>query len=348
MITIYAQLPVKGFVKDLKIGDVAVLLKKKNGVFWIDLESPSHEEVMHIQDLFNFHPLCIEDCMSYSNSPKLDVFDDYLFLVTHEPEMRNDGGIPERPEIDFFLGRNFLVSWHHHPSRAVEKIKLSCHAESVSHHSGKYRSKSAKPKHDMAMFHNSDFILQAILDNIVDNFFPVIDALDDHIDEVEERVLSANANRTVLNEIILIKRQLAAFRRIISPQRDVISKLIHTTHPAVSKSSVFYFRDIYDHLIRVTEAIDSHRDAMSNILEAYYSIVSHQMNENSNKINFIMQRLTIITTIFMPLTFIAGVYGMNFDNMPERKWTYAYFVVLSVMLAITLLMIYFFRKRKWF
>lgn len=323
-------------------------MSRKTGVFWIDLESPSHKEVMELQDVFNFHPLCIEDCMTYSNSPKLDEFDDYLFLVTHEPALNHDTVLPESPEIDFFLGRNFLISWHHYQSRAVEKIKSDCHAESVNHQSGKYRSKKAAPKQDISLFRNSDFILQAILDKIIDNYFPVIDSLDGRIDDIEEHVLSANANRTVLSDIIVAKRQLAAFRRIMGPQRDVISKLIHTSHPAISKSSLFYFRDIYDHLIRVTETIDSHRDSMSNILEAYYSILSHQMNENSNKINFVMQRLTIITTIFMPLTFIAGIYGMNFDNMPERKWTYGYFGVLSVMLGITLFMIYLFRKRKWF
>lgn len=347
MITVYAQLPDKGFVKGLQLKDIRDLLAQ-SGVFWIDMESPTEEEVMRLQDVFDFHPLCIEDCMTYSNSPKLDEFDEYLFLVTHEPEVKIETGALERPEIDFFLGKNYLVSFHQYASRAVEKIKLNCDSEIIHHRSAKYRSTHSSSQNDLAMFRNSDFILQAILDNIVDNYFPMVDRWDDHINEVEERVLSARANRTVLNEIILIKRQLASFRRSISPQRDVVSKLIHTSNPAISKSSLFYFRDIYDHLIRVTEAIDAHRDAMSNVLDAYYSILSHQMNENSNKINFIMQRLTIITTIFMPLTFIAGVYGMNFDNMPERRWTYGYFGVIMIMLIITLFMVYFFKKKKWF
>lgn len=350
MITIYAQLQEKEFVKSISFDEMVIYLPNLKSVFWIDLESPTDDDIQQLQDVFDFHPLCIEDCMSYSNAPKLDEFDEYLFLVTHEPTLNQATGELSRPEIDFFLGKNYLVSVHHHASAAIEKNKNRCQSQLYFHQSWKYK-KGAKSKSavvDNIMFRNSDFILHSILDMIVDNYFPLADHIDQHIDELEERILSGNSSRSDLNQIILIRRQLAAFRRTTSPQRDVIGRLIHSGNPAISPTSQIYFRDIYDHLIRVNEAIESHRDMIGGIFDAYYSILSNQLNENSLRVNAVMQRLTIITTIFMPLSFIAGVYGMNFENMPELKWQYGYLFSIMLMIFVTLTMYLFFRIKKWF
>lgn len=348
MITIYTQLHEKEFVKSLPLDELVIYLKDPKSVFWIDLSSPTEEEIMSLQSIFNFHPLCIEDCMTYSNSPKLDEFDEYIFLVTHEPELDDQAYQIERPEIDFFLGKNYLVSIHHHMSKAVEKTTHRCETQLLHHQSSRYEKPSAKTAlKDNIMFRNSDLILHAILDNIVDSYFPLIDRWDDKIETMEDRVLADKPEKNVLQEILSIKRQLSAFRRLVTPQRDMIARLIHTDHKALSKISNPYFRDVYDHLIRVTEMLDGHRDAMGNVLEAYYSVLSYQINENSQVVNFVMQRLTIITTIFMPLSFIASVYGMNFENMPEKNWTYGYYAVLIVMTITALLMMVFFRKKKW-
>lgn len=348
MITIYSQLHEKEFVNTMRMDELPIYVIDPKSVFWIDIQSPTEEEMLELQALFNFHPLCIEDCMSYSNSPKLDEFDEYIFFVTHEPSIDPESHELQRPEIDFFLGKNYLVSVHHHQSKATEKTMHRCDAQLLYHRSAQYEKSALKAAvKDNTMFRNSDRILHAILDSIVDNYFPLIDRWDNTIEDIEDRVLANAANRNVLQEILTTKRQLSAFRRLVTPQRDVMGKLIHIENKALSKSSNAYLRDVYDHLIRVTEMLDGHRDAMGNVLEAYYSVLSHQIHENSQVINYIMQRLTIITTIFMPLTFIAGVYGMNFDNMPERKWDYAYFVVLFIMAFTAMLMVLFFRKKKW-
>jgi magnesium transporter len=279
----------------------------------------------------------------------LDEFDEYLFLVTHEPAVDPDTRELQRPEIDFFLGKNYLVTIHKHTSSAIEKTIHRCNTELLHHQALMYQKGTIKSAiKDNMMFRNSDFVLHAILDSIVDSYFLLVDRWDEDITDLEERVLSPQPNGQVLNEILTIKRQLSAFRRTLAPQRDVLARLVHSDNKAISKFSHAYFRDVYDHLIRVNEILDAHRDMMGNILDAYYSMLSHQINENSQKINVIMQRLTIITTIFMPLSFISGVYGMNFRIMPERDWEYGYYMALGFMGFVGGSMYYVFRKKKWF
>jgi len=349
MITIYAQLFEREFAKSMAFEEMVIYLKDPKSVFWIDLQAPTEDEIHMVQDVFAFHPLCIEDCMSYSNLPKIDEFDEYVFAVMHEPLIHGTSRQFDRPEIDFFLGKNFLISVHHHQSPAVQKNMSRCQSELLYHQALKYEKGATKTAiKDNTMFKNSDFVLHSILDSIVDSYFPMIDTWDETIAEIEDRVLSAKPERSVLNEILTVKRQISVFRRILSPQRDVISRLIHSDNKAISKSSQIYFRDVYDHLIRANEMLDFQRDTMSNVLDAYYSVLSHQINEYSHRVNLIMQRLTIITTIFMPLTFIAGVYGMNFQNMPELKWEDGYYFALALMSAVALVMYYFFRRKDWF
>jgi magnesium transporter len=341
VIHVYTQTK-DGFSTDGTLNDVAVRLSDPGCTFWIDMDTPTDEEINRLQQVFSFHHLCIEDCMSYSNAPKLDEFDDYLFLVTHEAVLNPNAAIQERPEIDFFLGKNYLVSFHYHPSRAVVTVRSRCLAEADSS-----STRVSAHASSLRLFRNSDFILQAVLDAIVEEYFPLLDRWEERITQMEDRIITVDGERPTVGELIRMKRELGAIRRLISPQRDVLSKLIHSDNPAISKHSRFYFQDVYDHVIRAYEIMDGHRDAMHNVLEAHYALLSAQMNENSNRINFVMQRLTIITTIFMPLSFIAGIYGMNFKHMPELGWPFGYFAVLGLMGAILLGMLAFFRRQKW-
>ncbi len=341
MISVYVQSDKEGLLTNLGLSDVAARLSDQTQTFWIDLEAPTDEEVQELQKIFSFHHLCIEDCLSYSNAPKLNEFDDYLFLVTHEPRLDETTLLTDRPEIDFFLGKNYLVSFHYHKSTAIEKLQQRCSVETKLGD-----PMNGKPSH-LSAFRNSDFVLQSLLDGIVDDYFPMLDRWEQRITEMEDRILESYVDRPTIGELIHMKRELGAIRRLIAPQRDVLSRLIHSSNPAISKHSRFYFQDVHDHVIRAYEIMDTHRDAMHNVLEAYYSLLSTQMNENSNRINFVMQRLTIITTIFMPLSFIAGLYGMNFAHMPELHWTYGYVAVLGFMALIVTVMLVFFRRQRW-
>lgn len=350
MFTVYAQLFGKEFVKSISFDEMVIYLKDQRSVFWIDVQSPTDDTMRDLQEVFDFHPLCIEDCMTYSNTPKIDEFEEYLFLVMHEPTFVMADLDVTRPEIDFFLGRNYLVSVHHHTSPAVEHTIQRCNAQLLHHQASVYEKPSRRSSavKDNMMFRNSDFVLHAILDRLVDAYLPLADEWDDQIGSLEARVLTSVGDATILGAILNMKRRLSSFRRIVSPQRDVLSRLLHSEHTALSKTSLMYFRDVYDHLIRVNELVDSQRDAVASVLDAYYSVLSHQMNVNSNRINFVMQRLTIITTIFMPLSFIAGVYGMNFEEMPGIHAPYGYYVTVGLMLAVSLGLVFFFKKKGWF
>jgi magnesium transporter len=356
MFTIYAQLSEREFMKTVSFEVMIIYLNDPKSVFWIDIENPTEEEIEQIQEVFNFHPLCIEDCLYYPNSPKIDEFDSYLFIIVNEPVYDKENNELIRDEIDFFLGKNFLVSVHKTPNEAITKVKNRCQTELILHQAVRYQrgGRLRSVVKDNMMFRNSDFILHAILDTMVDSCFPMVDHWDDQIDDMEEKMFGTGGDQEVLTQVLIIKRQLTQFRRIIAPQRDILARIIHINNKAISKISQVYFRDIFDHLIRLNETIDSHRDAVSGIVESYYSYQTHQMTESSNRINVVMQRLTIITTIFMPLSFIAGVYGMNFDtsasswNMPELKWIFGYPFALGIMAGVALFMYFFFRKRKWF
>ncbi len=340
MISVFVQSDTLGFNTEAPVSEIPGLLAHPDVTIWIDLHSPSDSEVLTLQEIFNFHPLCIEDCLTYSNSPKLDEFESYLFLVTHEPHLEEGQFSADRPELDFFLGSNYLVSFHFHDSAAIHAIQERCRAQA-------HLLDSSRNLPHVNMFRNSDFVLQGILDALVDSYFPVLEMWEDKMTQLEDRMLGTAESRPSIHEIMHVKRELSAVRRLISPQRDVIARLVHSEHPALSQHSRFYFQDVYDHVIRAFEIMDGHRDAMHNVLEAYYSLQSSQMNESTNRMNFIMQRLTIITTIFMPLSFLAGIYGMNFPNMPEMGWAWAYYAVLAIMGGTAIGMLVFFRRQKW-
>ncbi len=350
MYTIFAQLNEREFMESVSFDEMVIYLNQAKSVFWIDVQDPTDEEMEALQEAFNFHPLCIEDCLYNPNSPKIDEFESYLFIILNEPIFDEASQELVREELDFFLGKNFLVSVHKGHNQTIEKIMKRFQSDLVLHQSLKYqKGQSAKAMlKENLIFRNSDFIFHAILDKMIDQCFPVVDRWDDLLDVIEESMFSAKDPKSLLTQLMSIKRQLTQLRRLMGSHRDILSSLIHTNNQTVSKMSRMFFRDIYDHTMRLNEFIDSHRDSVTNILETYYSFQSHLMNENSQRINLIMQRLTIITTIFMPLSFIAGVYGMNFTVLPEKDWEYGYPSVLLLMVGVALFMYFFFKKRKWF
>lgn len=350
MFTIFAQLNERELMKSVSFDEMVIYLNQPKSVFWIDVEDPADEEMEELQEVFGFHPLCIEDCLYNPNSPKIDEFDSYIFIILNEPIFDDQKQEVIQNELDFFLGKNYLVSVHKGPNQTIEKIKKRMQTDLVVHQSMKFqRGQAARAMlKENLIFRNSDFIFHAVFDTMIDQCFPIVDRWDDMLDVIEESMLSVNDPKMLLNQLMSIKRQLTQLRRLMGPHRDIISRLIHTNNQAVSKMSLMFFRDIYDHTIRLNEFIDSHRDSVTNILETYYSYQSHLMNENSQRINLIMQRLTIITTIFMPLSFIAGVYGMNFTVLPEKDWEYGYPAVLLLMAGVASFMYFFFKKRKWF
>ncbi|MBG9587817.1 magnesium/cobalt transporter CorA [Cytobacillus firmus] len=286
--------------------------------FWVDFDQPTEEETAELDKTFHFHPLAIEDCVVKLQRPKMDYYEDYSFFVTHSLNHINE----DKQEINFFIGSNYIVSYHHELSREMndvwERLSLS--------------KKISKWDPYLVMYH--------IIDKIVDNYFPIVYQLEDRLSLIEDNP-NDETMEELLEKLFDIRHHLLQIRYTVIPMRDLIYRVINSHRLKGVKERYEYFADIHDHLLKLTEMIDGNRELTNDIRDSYLSINSHQTNR-------VMRVLTVITTIFMPLTFIAGIYGMNFENMPELSWKYGYFETLLLMFIIALGMFWWFKKKGWF
>ncbi|WP_299089128.1 magnesium/cobalt transporter CorA [uncultured Metabacillus sp.] len=286
--------------------------------FWIDFNKPTDEEIGELDRSLHFHPLAIEDCIHKLQRPKLDYYEDYCFFVTHSLNPYE----VEKEEINFFLGENYIVSFHHQESKPVydvwERLKA---AKKVS-------------KWDQIL------VLYHIIDKLVDNYFPIVYQLEEALDQIENNTAEKSMEQ-LLEQLFDTRHYLLKLRHTVIPMRDLLYRMLNSHRLKGIKLKQEYFADIYDHLLKLTEMIEANRELTNDIRDSYLSLNSHQTNR-------IMRVLTVITTIFMPLTFIAGVYGMNFENMPELRWDIGYFVILFIMLGIGIGMFFWFKKKGWF
>jgi magnesium transporter len=300
------------------------LLKDQSAVIWVNMESPTQEDERVLLEVFKFHPLTVEDCRENRHYPKVEEFPGYIYLIVHG--VRADTS-PDRfvtIELDAFLGRNYVITYHHDSFRSINDVKQLLRTSPVGCQRG------------------PAFLLHQILDRIVDYYSPVLDDFDDRIDRLESEIFgSKQPNNEVLSEIMDLKRSVLRLRRISVKQMDVVLRMSRGEFSELIPEEMRpFYRDIHDHLVRVTDLAESYRDLISGSLEAYLSVISNRMNE-------IMKVLTIFSAIMLPLTFIAGVYGMNFENMPELHSRYGYFLTIMVMVVVAVGMLIFFWKRGW-
>ena len=299
------------------------LLKNEKAVFWVDMEGPSEADDRVLLDVFHFHPLTVEDCRANRHHPKVEEFPDYLYFIVHA--VRTDGSSDRfnTVELDGFLGRNYVVTYHHETFASIDKVKQSIRSSPVICQRG------------------ATFLLHSVIDSIVDDYLPVMDDFDERINDLEDNIFSLHRpNDQILEEILGLKRSVLRLRRISSKQLEVLYRMSHGQFQLISGPVLPFFRDIYDHIVRVTDLAESYRDLISGSLEAYLSVVSNRLNE-------IMKVLTIFSAIMLPLTFIAGVYGMNFENMPELHSRYGYYAVWIIMIVVAVGMLGLFWKRGW-
>jgi magnesium transporter len=307
---------------DLRI-DLALvrpLLREEGTVIWIDLEFPTDEEIERVGKVMGFHPLAIEDATKYVELPKIDEFEDHAFLVTHGMRITDEGEV-EKVEIDCFIGKNYLVTSHQRESRSLAAVR-----EHVR-------------RAPELLARGPDFLLHEVLDRQVDNYLPLLDGFDIELDRLEEEVLE-RFRPDILQDILKLRRQVIALRRSIGPQRDVIGRLARHDLPYISTKATIYFRDVYDHVVRTHEMLEGYRDLVAAVMESHRSMAAQRLNE-------VMQRLTAISTVFLPITFIAGVFGMNFRHMPELEWRWGYPAALGFMFAVGVGMYVFFRRKNW-
>jgi magnesium transporter len=322
VISILSWSPDEGLREGHAPADLPALLARPDRVVWVDLATPSREEAAILSSVFHFHPLAIEDCMARRQNPKVEDFNDYLFILTHG--VHPDTSVREfktRP-LSLFVGRSYLVSFHRDPSRSVQ------HAMESARHNPKVMSEGP------------DSVLYSVLDYQVDQYMPVLENFEKKIDAVEGRIFTSPTEE-VLTEVLEFKKALMRLRRISAHQRDILLRLVRREFPVIDEKAIFGLRDVADHLVRITDLSDTYREQVADALSVHLSIVSNRTNE-------IMRVLTLIATIFIPLTFIVGVYGMNFDHMPELHWRYGYLGVWVVMLLVVAAMSWFFRRRGLF
>lgn len=306
---------------DIKTTDDIYQFINNTSVTWIDI-SGLHD-VSLIQDLgtrFSIHPLVQEDIVHLSQRPKLEEFDDYIFMVLRMFYFEEQDIVEE--QISIILGKNYVITFQEKPGDIFDPIRERIQSK-------KFR----------IIKQNSDYLAYSLVDAIVDNYFVILEALGDRVELLEDDLL-LNPSREILQEIHTLKRKMISLRRSVWPLREVINKLDRTESNLIRKSTKIYIRDVYDHTIQVIDAIENYRDILSGMLDTYLSSLSNRMNE-------VMKTLTIIATIFIPLTFIVGVYGMNFEYMPELKWHWGYFGVWMVIVIIAIVMVGYFRKKKW-
>lgn len=290
-------------------------------VRWIDFEGPSHEHLTLLGDRFGFHPLALEDSAHFDQRPKLEDYDEYLFLVTHGFRCPSADVTDVRTvELHAFLGRGYLVTVHTDPIDALDAVFLKAYSDGTIGRRG------------------ADFLYYLVIDGMVDAGFPILDRIGDRVEVLENEVLSGQASAGVA-PLFELKRTLAELRRLVSPQRDVVAVLAKHEHPLLGVRTAPYFRDVYDHLVRTNEAIEAARDLLGTTLDAYLSMASHRTNE-------IMKRLTLMSAIFLPLTFVTGFFGQNFVGLPFESKVLLYTMLGSCVL-IPGVMIGWFASRRW-
>ncbi|WP_312470048.1 magnesium/cobalt transporter CorA [Neobacillus sp.] len=302
-------------VKDI---DIVQLVSGDFKWYWIDFNQPTDKEIEYLRDPLSFHPLAIEDCIHHLQRPKIDYYEDYAFFVT---QALNQKSI-KREEINFFLSRNYIVTFHHKPSTEIDDV--------WNRFSQSANANQWDPSH----------VFYHVLDKMVDNYFPLVNQIDDKLNEIDENS-KGRSMEALLRDLFDTRHDLLSLRHTISPMRDLLYRILNSQRLTSIQGKIVYFSDIYDHLLKLTEMIEASRELTTDIRDSYISI-------NSNETNHVMKVLTVITTIFMPLTFIVGVYGMNFTHMPELTWKYGYFAAMILMFLIGVGMTIWFTKKGWF
>jgi magnesium transporter len=300
--------------------EISDLCTSSPNIVWVDVADPTSQDFDELAKEFGFHPLSIEDCRHQHQRPKVEEYPGYYFIVLYEAELVQQDDLELR-ELNLFVGKNYLVTVHSRPIRALEL------AERL------WRSWT-----DLAE-RGTGLLAYLLIDSIVDDYMPLLDTFSDRMDDLEDQIF-ADFQAGAIEEIFRLKKHLLFLRRAVTPLRDVFNSLLRREQPIFSRETHVYFQDVFDHLIRVADTIDTLRDMVGSTMDAYLSV-------SGNRMNVVMKRLTSISTILMSVTLVAGVYGMNFVYMPELRWRYGYVGALGSMLVIGLAIYLYFRRIKW-
>ncbi len=299
------------------------LCKDPKTVSWINVDGVHQVDIVEkIGTHFGLHPLVMEDIVHTEQRPKMEDFESYIYLVIKMLQFDNDTSVVTSEQVSIILGPGFVLSFQEVEGDTFDHVR-----ERIRNSKGRIRSAGAS------------YLAYALMDSIVDNYFVVLEKIGEFLEALEEDMIE-NPTPAILQDIHGIKKEIIYLRRSVWPLREVINNLDRSESPLVEKVTLVFLKDLYDHTIRIIETAETYRDITSGIMDVYLSSVSNKMNE-------VMKTLTIIATIFIPLTFIAGVYGMNFEHMPELGWEWGYPAAWTIMVMVSVSMLMYFRRKRW-
>ncbi len=313
----------EGFTAD----DLPQLLEDPDNLVWVDFNAVDPDQIIVAEDIlsrvFNFHYLTLEDCRETRNQPKVEAYKNYFFFILHGVKTETNSTNFVTKELDGYLGRNYVVTYHHERFRSIDKVKDQIRANAYPCQRG------------------AAYLLHQIYDQLVDLYMPVVDDFDNTINALEDRVfLMQKSNNVVLEDIMDMRRAVARLKRISSRQLDVLYRISHGEFHQIPESILPFYRDVHDHLQRISDLSENYRDLVSGLFDIHFSAIANRTND-------VMKVMTLISTIMLPLSLIAGIYGMNFDNMPELKSRNGYFITLAVMVVVGLLLVAYFWRKGW-
>lgn len=309
--------------KEVKTIEEAFPYRDKQTITWINIDGIHDLSLIQkVGEHFNLHALILEDIVNTSQRPKIEDFTDHIFIVLKMLYQVGDNQEIKEEQVSLILGSNFVISFQETEGDIFNSIK-----DRIRTGKGKIRKMKA------------DYLAYSLIDAIVDGYFLILEKLGEKTESLEDEVMLEPTTKTA-QKIHNLKREMISLRKSIWPLREIISNMQRGESKLIYKTTMVYLRDVYDHTIQVIDSVETFRDMLSGMLDIYLSSISNRMNE-------VMKVLTIIATIFIPLTFIAGVYGMNFQFMPELGWKWGYFIVLGAMAGVAVLMLFYFRRKKW-
>jgi magnesium transporter len=309
--------------REVKTIEECFVFKEKPTVTWINIEGLHDVQALEkLGECYGIHPLVLEDILNTDQRPKMEDYGEYLYIVLKMLDGSQKNGEINTEQVSLILGPNFIFSFQEAGGDVFDPVR-----ERIRNNKGRIRKMGA------------DYLAYTLLDAIVDNYFIILEKMGEKIEILEEKVVTLPTPET-LGVIHHLKREMIFLRKAVWPLREVIGSLERGESPFMSESTKLYLRDVYDHTIQVIDTVETFRDMVSGMLDIYLSSVS-------NRLNSVMKVLTIITTIFMPLTFIAGIYGMNFKYMPELEWPWSYPIILLLMFGVGIFMLFYFKRKKW-
>ena len=293
-----------------------------DGLVWVDILETSNEDSQFLERVFKFHPLAIEDCISINvHPPKVDDFGDYLFIIVHGVNYAAESDVVETAELAIFLGQNYVVSSHSYPILSVESVKQMV-------------ERDGRP-----MRHSTDFLAYYIIDTLIDNVLPTVDKMTEIAEDIEEEIIRQPQQPT-LEAILKLKRSTTHLHRVMAPQREVLNRISRGDFKFIREETRIFYRDIFDHVVRIEDLNQTVRDMTDNALTTYMSSLANKQNE-------VMKTLSIVAAIFLPLSLITGIFGMNLTNMPELDLPWGYYAVLGLIGFAALIVIGLFWARGW-